>query len=93
MGNYFQNYYQSKKAGLSQGTALGAMAKDAVHRPTDKQIQLHRDLVAFFKERGIPVGAFEKARNKADYSSKISGMITILKKHGLEAEFFGRRKK
>lgn len=91
MGNYFQNYYQAKKSGLANGSSLGAMKRDGAYRPTDKQMQYHRALVAFCKERGIPVGPFERFGNKDDCSSKIRAMITVLKKHGLADEFFGRK--
>ncbi len=92
MSNYFQNYYQGKKYKAEPGKSLNGWTQDAVRTPSDKQLKYYSNLIAFLKEKGIPVSGFERIRNRADCRSKISAMITVLEKNGLDAEFYGRAK-
>ena len=92
MGNYFQNFYQARKAGLPPGSQLGLAKKYAAIEPTDKQRKYHASLVAFCKEHDVPLARnMERPRNKSEYSGAISSMNTLLRKYSLLDEFYGRK--
>lgn len=92
MANYFQSYYQGKKFKECPGKAINAWAYDKAHEGyTDKQLQYHANLCNFLRDRGIDVSTFERPRNKNDCHSKINALNTILRKNGLDEEFYSEK--
>jgi len=89
--NRYHSYYKGNLYKATPGYNVKKLARDKAREgTTDAQRKYHANLIAFFKENGLSVECFKRPRNKRDCTSKINGMITILKKNGLDAEFFGR---
>lgn len=58
--------------------------------PNEKEWRLYTNLLEFLKEKGADITCFEKSRNRRTISSQINGMKTVLRKRGLNEEFYSR---
>lgn len=88
--NRYHSYYQGKKYEVTPGASVKSWARDKGREmATAKQFEYHSSLVKFLNSKGIKTTVFEKPRTKSDCKSKINAMLTILRKNGLEEEFFG----
>lgn len=89
--NYYQRYYNcpERYCNTEAGKTIGKMVagKRKEKTITEKQKAYYEDILAFCREKQIEVTIFEKPRNKFDCSSKIRGLITTMKKHGVYEEF------
>lgn len=57
--------------------------------PTQKQVQFRDDLLNFCRQKGLMRDGFKIGRTRQGISSNIYALKTILKKNGLDGEFFG----
>lgn len=58
--------------------------------PSQKQVQYRDNLYKFLLEKGIVMDRFKLARTRQGVRSNIYALISLLKKNGLDVEFFGR---
>ena len=58
--------------------------------PTSKKIKYRDDLYKFCVKKGIAGDKFGFGRTKREITANINALITILKKHGLDDEFFDK---
>lgn len=86
---FYARYYNQKGKDYSGWHVKSVARQTATGGPTDKQFAYLKDLIEFLKQRGIPTSRFERPRDKRDCSRCINAAITVLKKHNLDAEFFG----
>ena len=91
------NTYQKKdnifKNGWYHPDHSKAMAneKKTSKVPTMKQVKYRDDLYNFCVQKGLLRDGFPLARTKQGITSNIRAFRTIIKKNGLEDEFFGER--
>ena len=60
--------------------------------PTLSQKEYRDDLYKFCIEKELVKDGFRLGRTSKAISSNIRGLITIIRKHGFDDEFFGKRK-
>ena len=58
--------------------------------PSENEWRLYANLLEFLKEKGTDITCFERGKNKQAISSQINGMKTVLRKRGLNDEFYSR---
>lgn len=83
-------YYQGKKWNDAPGRATKLYFKTTYCETTNKQVEYHKALVAFLKSKGYNPNIYDRPKDKADCRTKISGMLTVLRKNGWADEFFGK---
>ena len=69
-----------------------ALVKERIRNiaPTVAQAKFRDDLLSFCKEKGLIREGFKIRRTEQGIRSNIQAFITILKKNGLDDEFFAR---
>ena len=83
------NIYKNGEYHPDNSVAL-AREKGRNIAPTVAQAKYRDDLLAFCKEKGLIREGFKIRRTEQGISSNIRAFITILKKNGLDDEFFAR---
>jgi hypothetical protein len=70
------------------------IAKDKAKsvEPSISQLKYRDELYKFLVEKGIVGDGFRLGRTKQAIRSSISALLTLLKKHGLDEEFFEKEK-
>lgn len=81
------NRYKNGEYNPSRATAI-AREKASSICPTQKQVQYRDALYKFCIQKGLVGAGFKIGRTRQAITSNIRAFITILKKNGLEDEFF-----
>ena len=85
------NLFKNGEYGHNHSEAM-AKEKRRSKVPTTAQAKYRDNLYKFCVEKGILRDGFPLGRTKCAMQSNIRALITIIKKNGLEEEFFGERK-
>lgn len=89
---YKDNLYKNGEWKLDRSEAM-AKENRRSKVPTAKQQKYRDELYKFCLQKGVLKDGFPLARTKCGMQSNIRAFITILKKNGLEDEFFGRKER
>ena len=97
MGNFYHHYYNGKNflpkpAGYSTNQLIKEKAIDG-HAHTNKQMQLHKDLMEYCLTKKIMgAGLFKRPpRNGTEASQQIKAMYSIIRKHGMMDDWKARK--
>ena len=90
MGSDILKYYQGKGWNDDPGRATKLYFKTTHQETSEKQIEYHKALIAFLKSKGYDPRIFDRPKDKRDCRGKIGAMITVMRKHGWDEEFFGK---
>lgn len=86
--HHFQAYGNGKYAD-AKGLSVCEVVKNNRDTPSAAQMEYHKALISFMQSKGFDTTGFKHYRNRREMRSKISGMLTIIRKAGLAEEFFG----
>ena len=86
--HHFQAYGNGKYAD-AKGLSVCEVVKNNWDTPSAAQMEYHKALLSFMESKGLNTIRFKRFRNRRELRSKISGMLTIIRKAGLAEEFFG----